>query len=344
MKYFFAIFLPPVAVLLCGKPGSFLLNLILTLCGWVPGVVHAIIVVGSYNADKRTDRIVDALNRPDSGIPSLPQAAKQGRPMKFVLFAGGLAFVVFCALAVTVAGLRNRMPTQTAKPATVVEEANSESAPSPVPGKNKKKGKGGKNNAGKEETAPDKTGESGSTKPPSGTTSLPALSWTSKDGRVIEAKFIKLDGESVVIEKDSKLFTVPFSNLEAWSVAQAKQLGGVLAADAKKKSPAADEQPKAKLDAYLGLVNADPLASKIVESVEVAQSDQRWTATITLRNVWHLRNKQIRLQDAQTLWKAWAVVASKDDPDKARIKLVDLNGNEVGGSRVLAGSLIWVQD
>lgn len=129
MKYFFAIFLPPVAVLLCGKPGSFLLNLILTLCGWVPGVVHAIIVVGSYNADKRTDRIVDALKRPDSGIPSLPQATKQGRPMKFVLFAGGLAFVVFCALAVTVAGLRNRMPTQTAKPATVVEEASKTATP-----------------------------------------------------------------------------------------------------------------------------------------------------------------------------------------------------------------------
>lgn len=164
MKYFFAIFLPPVAVLLCGKPGSFLLNLILTLCGWVPGVVHAIIVVGSYNADKRTDRIVDALNRPDSGIPSLPQAAKQGRPMKFVLFACGLAFVAFCALAVTVAGLRNRMPTQTDVPAAVVEEANSESAPSLVPDKNKKKGKGGNNkkkekggkNTAEDEAAPAK--------------------------------------------------------------------------------------------------------------------------------------------------------------------------------------------
>jgi len=265
--------------------------------------------------------------------------------MKFILLAGGLAFVVFCALAVTVAGLRNRTPTQADKPAAVVEEAKSESAASPVPGKNKKKGKGGKNTAGNEEAAPDKTGESGNAKPTSGTTSLPALSWTSKDGRVIEAKFIKLDGESVVIEKEGKLFTVPFSNLEAWSVMQAKQLGGVLVADAtKKKSSASDEQPKAKLDAYIALVNADPLASKIVESVEVAQSGQRWTATITLRNVWHLRNKQIRLQDAQTLWKAWAVVASKDDPDNARIKLVDLNGNEVGGSRLLAGSLIWVQD
>ena len=266
------------------------------------------------------------------------------RPIKFILFAGGLAFVVLCAISVTVAGLRSRTPTQADKPAEVVEETKSESAPSPVPGKNKKKGKGGTNTAGKEEAAPDKSGESGNAKPPSGTTSLPALSWTSKDGRVIEAKFIKLDGESVVIEKEGKLFTVPFSNLEAWSVMQAKQLGGVLAADAKKKSPTSDEQPKAKLDAYLAMVNADSLASKIVESVEVAQSDQRWTATITLRNVWHLRNKQIRLQDAQTLWKAWAVVASKDNPDKARIKLVDLNGNEVGGSRVLAGSLIWVQD
>jgi uncharacterized membrane protein YqaE (UPF0057 family) len=131
MKYFFAIFLPPVAVLLCGKPGSFLLNLILTLCGWVPGVVHAIMVVGSYNADKRTDRIVDALSKSASGVPALPQAANQGRSMKFMLFAGGVGFVLFCALAVAVAGLGNRMPSQADKLSPVAEEAKPVSLPKP---------------------------------------------------------------------------------------------------------------------------------------------------------------------------------------------------------------------
>ena len=41
MHYLFAILLPPVAVLLCGKPFLAILNLLLTLCFWIPGVVHA---------------------------------------------------------------------------------------------------------------------------------------------------------------------------------------------------------------------------------------------------------------------------------------------------------------
>ena len=60
MRYFIAIILPPVAVLLCGKPIQFILNIILTLLFWIPGVIHAILVVNGHLADKRTDRIVKA--------------------------------------------------------------------------------------------------------------------------------------------------------------------------------------------------------------------------------------------------------------------------------------------
>ena len=63
MRYLLAILLPPVAVLLCGKPIQFFLNLLLTLCFWIPGSIHAIVVVSSHLADKRTDRIVDALEK-----------------------------------------------------------------------------------------------------------------------------------------------------------------------------------------------------------------------------------------------------------------------------------------
>ena len=56
-----AIFLPPVAVLLCGKPIQALINLVLTCCLWLPGAIHAFIVVGDRNADKRTDRLVEAM-------------------------------------------------------------------------------------------------------------------------------------------------------------------------------------------------------------------------------------------------------------------------------------------
>lgn len=51
-------------------------------------------------------------------------------------------------------------------------------------------------------------------------------SWTASDGRVITAKFIKLDGESVIIEKDGKEFAVPLAKLAPASVALAKKLGG----------------------------------------------------------------------------------------------------------------------
>ena len=63
MRYFLAIILPPLAVLLCGKPIQFLLNIVLTLLFWLPGVVHALLVVNSHLADKRADKIVQAVKQ-----------------------------------------------------------------------------------------------------------------------------------------------------------------------------------------------------------------------------------------------------------------------------------------
>lgn len=40
-----SILLPPVAVFMKkGLGGAFLLNILLTLIGWIPGVIHALIV------------------------------------------------------------------------------------------------------------------------------------------------------------------------------------------------------------------------------------------------------------------------------------------------------------
>lgn len=61
MRYLLAILLPPLAVFLCGKPLQAFLNLILTLCGWIPGMVHALFVVHNHLADKRADRIIRAM-------------------------------------------------------------------------------------------------------------------------------------------------------------------------------------------------------------------------------------------------------------------------------------------
>ena len=63
MRYLLAIILPPVAVLLCGKPVQALLNLVLTLFFWIPGAIHALFVVNSHLADKRAERVVKAVEK-----------------------------------------------------------------------------------------------------------------------------------------------------------------------------------------------------------------------------------------------------------------------------------------
>jgi uncharacterized membrane protein YqaE (UPF0057 family) len=61
--YLLAILFPPLAVLLCGRPFQALLNVLLTLLFWVPGVLHALLVVGGYNADKRHREMMRAMQQ-----------------------------------------------------------------------------------------------------------------------------------------------------------------------------------------------------------------------------------------------------------------------------------------
>lgn len=61
MRYLFAIILPPLAVLLCGKPVQFFLNIFLTLLLWIPGMIHAILIVNDHNANIRAKRIIKAI-------------------------------------------------------------------------------------------------------------------------------------------------------------------------------------------------------------------------------------------------------------------------------------------
>lgn len=61
MLYLLAIFLPPVAVLIAGKPFQALLNIGLCLLLIVPGIIHALFVVNNHYADKRTERVIDAM-------------------------------------------------------------------------------------------------------------------------------------------------------------------------------------------------------------------------------------------------------------------------------------------
>ena len=63
MRYFFALLLPPVAVLLCNKPGSFVLNCFLTFCGYVPGIIHALFIVQDKIAEERQQVLIKSWNK-----------------------------------------------------------------------------------------------------------------------------------------------------------------------------------------------------------------------------------------------------------------------------------------
>ena len=62
-KYVLAIILPPLAVLVCGRPLAALVNLLLVLCFWIPGVIHALIVVRNDAAEHREYRFVRDLKK-----------------------------------------------------------------------------------------------------------------------------------------------------------------------------------------------------------------------------------------------------------------------------------------
>ncbi|WP_147804410.1 YqaE/Pmp3 family membrane protein [Alkalicoccus halolimnae] len=58
MMWLLAVLLPPVAVLLAGKPIQALINLVLTLMFYVPGMIHAILVVKEMKDDARMEKYI----------------------------------------------------------------------------------------------------------------------------------------------------------------------------------------------------------------------------------------------------------------------------------------------
>lgn len=57
MRYLLCILLPPLAVMSTGRIGSTILNVLLTLCFWLPGMIHAFAVVNDYKQDKRVEQL-----------------------------------------------------------------------------------------------------------------------------------------------------------------------------------------------------------------------------------------------------------------------------------------------
>lgn len=59
--YLLALILPPVAVLLTGRPVQALLCVPLTIFFWFPGVIYAVAVVGDSKAESRHRKLVRAV-------------------------------------------------------------------------------------------------------------------------------------------------------------------------------------------------------------------------------------------------------------------------------------------
>lgn len=72
------------------------------------------------------------------------------------------------------------------------------------------------------------------------------------------------------------------------------------------------------------------------------QSEDGDTVIITVTNAWQYEGYRMRLQLARVHWQAWAGIHSPNNPDKARIKLLDITGDEVGGYSLWKG--VWVSD
>lgn len=90
MRYLLAIFLPPLAVLLCGKPILAVLNLALTLCFYFPGLIHALMVVSSHKADVRAERMAETIAYRLRG---------EKPPMSLIVKYGGSFLVLLLSLA-----------------------------------------------------------------------------------------------------------------------------------------------------------------------------------------------------------------------------------------------------
>ena len=93
-------------------------------------------------------------------------------------------------------------------------------------------------------------------------------------------------------------------------------------------------------ETFMAVLKAAGVGNELVTKV----STKGRTVSITVANGWHYQPKQVRQQNARILWQTWAMIYAPNDSDKARLSLLDSVGHEVGGSRLLGGSLIWVAD
>lgn len=176
---------------------------------------------------------------------------------------------------------------------------------------------------------------------------------TTVDGTVHEnGSVTQISADSILFKKAAGPISIPMESLPetlrhhfaydpkiADELRKAKERQ-LVAMKEREAAAAAKENAQNNLDTFMAVLEAAGVGNELISNV----STRGETITITVATGWHYQPKQVRQQSAQILWQTWAMIASRDNLDRARLSLRDAVGNEVGGSRLLAGSLIWVDD
>jgi tetratricopeptide (TPR) repeat protein len=112
---------------------------------------------------------------------------------------------------------------------------------------------------------------------------------------------------------------------------------------AERQAKADEAEHAGRLQRMLAELKKIGATAELVHSIELDATNEN-EVVVTVGDAWHSVPHQIRLQNAQAIWKTWAAINRNAKADASRLRLVDHMGNEVGGSRVFGGSAIWVQD
>ena len=146
---------------------------------------------------------------------------------------------------------------------------------------------------------------------------------------------------SISIPKLKAIYVLVLSNTEY----QEQRNSKIAEVNKQKQAENLVENRKKILEDYLKKINEVGM-NQYLELVSYKYADtNECSIVIKVRNTWHYQQKQIRLQAAQNLWNLWSQeYYLEDTKDNCRMELVDLNGNNVGGSSWLGGSVVNVKD
>lgn len=93
---------------------------------------------------------------------------------------------------------------------------------------------------------------------------------------------------------------------------------------------------------YKARLNTIPGFSNFVSDIRPGLIDGMVELDVTVN--FQEESKPAREDFAVSLWETWATASGVKDVDDARIRLVTRQGKEVGGSRMIGGSVIYVVD